>query len=212
MGRDRAKATAATGRRIGHADDKQAGDGQKVLSYEQAAERARAGPWRCQRRHRPARHHRRRGRILRGRPEGARPNAYNARKVRSIFRSISGAAAVAGDREAAPRLARQPDQGRHAAGDPQPGDEKRARRVQLAAKLDKRVAANARAWKIGLEALPGTVKAREAVLTDAQVLAVVAAAYDVSAAFGLYVQVHAEVGARSSQLARLKVADLSATG
>jgi hypothetical protein len=40
------------------------------------------------------------------------------------------------------------------------------------------------------------------------VLAVVTAAYDVSAAFGLYVQTHAEVGARSSQLARLTVGDL----
>ena len=78
----------------------------------------------------------------------------------------------------------------------------------LAAKLDKRVAANAQAWKIGLEALRGTVTARDAVLTDAQVLAVVAAAYDVSAAFGLYCQIHAETGARSSQLARLVVADL----
>ena len=52
----------------------------------------------------------------------------------------------------------------------------------LAAKLDPRVAANAQAWKVGLEALRGTVTARDAVLTDAQVLAVVAAAYDVSAA------------------------------
>lgn len=78
----------------------------------------------------------------------------------------------------------------------------------LAAKLDPRVAANAQAWKVGLEALRGTVTARDAVLTDAQVMAVVAAAYDVSAAFGLYVQVHAETGARSSQLARMVVADL----
>ena len=78
----------------------------------------------------------------------------------------------------------------------------------LAAKLDKRVRANAGEWKVGLEALPGTVTAREAVLTDAQVLRVVAAADDELPAFGLYVQVHAEVGARSSQLARLKVGDL----
>ena len=50
--------------------------------------------------------------------------------------------------------------------------------------------------------------ARDAVLTDAQVQAVVAAAYAESAEFGLYVQIHAEVGARSSQLARLTVGDL----
>jgi hypothetical protein len=78
----------------------------------------------------------------------------------------------------------------------------------LAARLDPRVAANAQAWKVGLEALRNTVTARDAVLTDAQVLAVVAAAYEESAALGLYVQVHAEVGARSSQLARLTVGDL----
>jgi integrase len=76
------------------------------------------------------------------------------------------------------------------------------------AKLDPRVAANAQAWKVGLEALPGTVTAREAVLTDAQVCAVVARAYDESDAVGLYVQTHAEVGARSSQLARVLVGDL----
>jgi integrase len=78
----------------------------------------------------------------------------------------------------------------------------------LAAKLDPRVAANAHAWKTGLEALRGTVTARDAVLTDAQVLRAVAAAYDVSTEFGLYVQAHAETGSRSSQLARLVVGDL----
>lgn len=78
----------------------------------------------------------------------------------------------------------------------------------LAGKLDARVAANAQAWKVGLEALPNTVTAREAVLTDAQVLAQVAAAYEISEHLGLYVQVHAETGARSSQLARLTVHDL----
>jgi hypothetical protein len=78
----------------------------------------------------------------------------------------------------------------------------------LAAKLDPRVAANSQSWVVGLEALRNTVKAREAVLTDAQVQAVVTAAYDESPEFGLYVQVHAEVGARSSQLARCVVSDL----
>jgi integrase len=78
----------------------------------------------------------------------------------------------------------------------------------LAAKLDPRVAANAQAWKVGLEALRHTVSARDAVITDTQVLAVVAAAYDACLAFGIYVQTHAETGARSSQLARLVVGDL----
>src|SRR5262249_15523434 len=59
-----------------------------------------------------------------------------------------------------------------------------------------------------LEALRDTVTARAAVLSDAQVLAVVGGAYDISESFGLYVQTHAETGARSSQLARCVVADL----
>jgi integrase len=78
----------------------------------------------------------------------------------------------------------------------------------LAATLDPRVAANAHAWCTGLAEIPGAVTARDAVLTDAQVQAVVAASYGISEQFGTYVQVHAEVGARSSQLARLTVHDL----
>jgi integrase len=78
----------------------------------------------------------------------------------------------------------------------------------LAAKLDKRIAANREAWKVGLEALPNAVTARDAVLSDKQVLAVVAASYQISEEFGLYVQVHAETGSRSSQLARCTVGDL----
>jgi integrase len=78
----------------------------------------------------------------------------------------------------------------------------------LAAKLDRRVAANREAWRVGLEQFTGAVKARDTVLTDKQVAAVVAEAYRMSDAFGLYVQAHAETGARSSQLARCVVADL----
>jgi hypothetical protein len=78
----------------------------------------------------------------------------------------------------------------------------------LAGKTDARISANAQAWKVGFETLPGATTARDAVLTEKQVLAVVAAAYDVSPEFGLYVQAHAEVGARSSQLARVLVSDL----
>jgi hypothetical protein len=78
----------------------------------------------------------------------------------------------------------------------------------LAGKLDKRIAANREAWKVGLEALPNTVKARDTVLNDKQVLAAVSASYHLSEEFGLYVQVHAETGSRSSQLARCLVGDL----
>lgn len=78
----------------------------------------------------------------------------------------------------------------------------------LAERLDARVVANAQAWRVGLETLPNAVVARDAVLSSLQVQSVVAAAYDVDEAFGLFVQAHAETGSRSSQLARCKVADL----
>jgi hypothetical protein len=78
----------------------------------------------------------------------------------------------------------------------------------LAAKIDRRIAANAEAWRVGLEALPNSETARDAVLADKQVRAVVSAAYAISEQFGLYTQVHAETGARSSQLARCIVGDL----
>jgi hypothetical protein len=78
----------------------------------------------------------------------------------------------------------------------------------LAGKLDGRVAANVQAWTVGLEMLPNSVKSRDAVLTDAQVTAIVAAAYGMDERFGLFVQAHAETGSRSSQLARCLVADL----
>jgi integrase len=79
----------------------------------------------------------------------------------------------------------------------------------LAARLDSRIVANAMAWKVGLEMLPNSVKSRDAVITDAQVTAIVASAYDLDEAFGLFVRAHAETGARSSQLARCVVADLN---
>ena len=195
---------------IGHADDKQASDGTAVLDYEQAALRARA--------------------LARGdanaaadRPatigealasyetdlSGRSRNPYNARLVAHhlpqhlVAQPLSQATSkqLRDWRDALikggmlPATVNRVLKPAHAA-------------FNLAAKLDPRVAANAQAWTVGLEALRNTVKAREAVLTDAQVQRVVAAAYDVSPAFGLYVQVHAEVGARWSQLARLVVGDL----
>ena len=197
-------------KRIAHADDKQPADGTAVLNYEQAALKARA--------------------LARGDANAAadRPatineaitayeadltargrNSYNARLVRSHL---------------PPHLAEQPlsqimakmlrgwRDGLLKAGMlPQTVNRtlKPARAAfTLAATLDPRVAANAQAWCTGLTEIPGTVTARDAVLTDAQVQAVVAAAYDVSEQVGLYVQVHAEIGARSSQLARLTVDDL----
>jgi integrase len=79
----------------------------------------------------------------------------------------------------------------------------------LTARLDARIAANAQAWHVGLEMLPNSVVSRDAVLTETQVKAIVSAAREVNAAFGLFVQAHAETGSRSSQLARCVVADLT---
>jgi len=193
-----------------HADDKQAADGSAVLDYEQAALRARA--------------------LARGDANAAagKPTSiadaitsyetdlmargrdpYNARLVRSHL---------------PPHLSAQPlsqvtaKQLRHwrdalVKRGMLPATINRVFKpaiasFNLAAKLDPRVATNREAWRVGLEALRDTVTARAAVLSDAQVLAVVGGAYDISESFGLYVQTHAETGARSSQLARCVVADL----
>jgi integrase len=76
------------------------------------------------------------------------------------------------------------------------------------AKYDGRVAANAKAWKDGLEIFKGVNQARNAVLKAAEVRKIVAAAYDLDPAFGLFVQAHAELGARTSQIVRTTVRDL----
>ena len=195
---------------FGHADDKQPADGIAVFDYEQAANKARA--------------------LARGDANAAadRPasiaeaiaayeadligrgrGAYNARWVThhlprhlaaqplsqvtsKQLRAWRDALIKAGMLPATVNRVLKPA---HAA-------------FNLAGKLDARIAANAQAWKVGLEMLRGTVKAREAVLSDKPVLAVVAASYDISEQFGLYVQAHAELGSRSSQIARCTVDDL----
>jgi integrase len=193
-----------------HADDKQPADGTAVLNYEQAALKARA--------------------LARGDANAAvdRPatieealvsyeadllargrNPYNARLVRNHLPQHLLVQPLA---QVTTKMLRHWRDGLIKGG-MLPATVNRTLKpahaaFNLAAKLDPRVAANVHAWKTGLEALHGTVTAREAVLTDAQVLAVVAAAYEQDAAFGRYTQVHAEVGARSSQLARLVVGDL----
>src|SRR5262245_1428969 len=193
-----------------HADDKQPADGQKVLSYEQAALRARA--------------------LARGDANAAadRPatisEAIASYELDLAGRGRAGYNARWVTHHLPPHLAAQPlsqvtakqlRQWRDGLtkGGMLPATANRMFKsahaaFNLQAKLDTRVAANAQAWKVGLEALPNTVKARDAVLTDKQVVAVVAAAYEISEQFGVFVQTHAEVGSRSSQLARCTVADL----
>ena len=79
--------------------------------------------------------------------------------------------------------------------------------LNLAAAHDQRIV-NQSAWRIGLAGLPDQYGTRNVVLTDHDVLAVVAAAYAISAEFGLFVEVAAVTGARPSQIVRLQVADL----
>jgi integrase len=67
---------------------------------------------------------------------------------------------------------------------------------------------NAVAWKTGLARLPDAEGTRNVILPDTDVRALIGAAYAVDAAFGLLVEVAAVTGARFSQLARLLVSDL----
>ena len=80
--------------------------------------------------------------------------------------------------------------------------------LNLAAAHDDRIS-NSKAWTVGLAALPeDDVSESNLVLTDEQRRAVIAAAYDIGPEFGLYVEVHAATGARSSQVAEINVGDL----
>ena len=79
--------------------------------------------------------------------------------------------------------------------------------LNLAAAHDPRNS-NQSAWRIGLAALPDAHRARNVILTDEQVRALIAAAYAEDRALGLLVEVAAVTGARVSQLARLEIGDL----
>lgn len=64
------------------------------------------------------------------------------------------------------------------------------------------------AWRVGLKQKKHKHKANNTVLGDNQVRDLVAAAYRVDQAFGLFVEVGAVTGARPSQIERLEVGDL----
>jgi integrase len=80
----------------------------------------------------------------------------------------------------------------------------------LAQKLDPTRITNMHAWKVGLASLRDSHTARNVILTDEQVRAVIAAAYADDPAFGLLVEIAATTGARPSQLVKLEVGDLQA--
>jgi integrase len=81
--------------------------------------------------------------------------------------------------------------------------------LELAATLDRRID-NQREFKVGLKGIPGATNARRIVLVDADVRKIVEGAYAQGDVFGLFIETLAVTGARMSQVARLNVEDLQA--
>jgi len=79
----------------------------------------------------------------------------------------------------------------------------------LAASHDARIV-NTKAWKVGLASLRDAHRARNVILTDQPVRALIEAAYADDPAFGLLTETAATTGARPSQLVKLEVGDLQA--
>ena len=79
--------------------------------------------------------------------------------------------------------------------------------LNLAAAHDARLA-DRRPWRLGLQKLPNAVVARNMILDNDQVRALVEAAYARDDRFGLLAEVLAQTGARASQVARITVGDL----
>jgi integrase len=69
---------------------------------------------------------------------------------------------------------------------------------------------NDAAWTFGLEPIPGATRSRNVVLSEDELRAIVAAAYEESHEFGLLVETAALTGARYSQIARIRVNGLQA--
>jgi integrase len=85
--------------------------------------------------------------------------------------------------------------------------------LNLAADLDQGKTIKSRAaWEIGLAALTDAEEARNVVINDAVIAALIDAAYQQSPSFGLFIEVAAVTGSRASQIAALQVGDLQAIG
>jgi hypothetical protein len=82
--------------------------------------------------------------------------------------------------------------------------------LNLAARHDPRIRANAGEWKYGLSALREDPPKRKDILPSEQLSALVAAAHTDSLEFGLFVEVGASTAARPCQLDKLEVGDLQA--
>jgi integrase len=82
--------------------------------------------------------------------------------------------------------------------------------LNLAADQDERIG-NRRAWERGLALLANATESRNVILPEADVRAIISAAYGISGAeFGLWTEVAAVTGSRPSQIARLEVSDVQA--
>jgi integrase len=80
--------------------------------------------------------------------------------------------------------------------------------LNLAASHDDRIT-NAKSWTVGLAAIPEDDDTESnLVLSDDQRRDIVSASYAISTELGIYVEVHAATGARSGQIALLDVGDL----
>lgn len=79
--------------------------------------------------------------------------------------------------------------------------------LNLAAADDGRIT-NVKAWRNGLKKLPDGETARNVILPDKVVVAIVHASYADEYAFGVFIETLAATGARESQLLKLVVADL----
>jgi integrase len=79
--------------------------------------------------------------------------------------------------------------------------------LNLAASLDARIIDRS-AWNVGLSGIKQSHATVSRVVDDATVRAIVNGAYDLDPAFGLFVDVLASTGTRTSQAARLLVGDL----
>jgi integrase len=78
--------------------------------------------------------------------------------------------------------------------------------LNLAASKDTRL--SSRSWEVGLATIPDAEEARNVILSDAEVLGLIAEARAYGEEFGLLVEVAAITGARISQIRRLEVQDL----
>jgi integrase len=196
-------------KRVAYADDHENADGEHILTWWQAQDKSRA--------------------LARGKDAGGRPATVaealadyendliarsaapaNARRVRTLLPSTMLAKPVG---LLTARELKHLRDGLIAKG-AKPASVNRDLKgfkaaLNLAAAHDPRIT-NSAAWRTALAALPDAHHARNVILTDEQVRALIAAAYAENDALGLLVETAAVTGARVSQLARLEIADLQA--